>query len=63
MFAVVVIAALSNLVYPIFYDDLLNGEASALALLTLRNVVYVGLLVWANVKLSALAKANPQATA
>ena len=63
MFAVVVIAALSNLVYPIFYDDLLNGQAGALALLTLRNVVYVALLVWANVKLSALAKANPQATA
>jgi hypothetical protein len=56
MFAVVAIAALSNLVYPIFYDELLNGDVGALALLTIRNASYVALLVWANIKLSALAK-------
>jgi ABC-type amino acid transport system permease subunit len=56
MFAAVAIAALSNLVYPIFYDELLSGDVGALALLTLRNAVYVALLVWANIKLSALAK-------
>ncbi len=56
MFASVAIALLSNLVYPIFYDALLAGNQGALALLTLRNVLYVALLVWANIKLSALAK-------
>lgn len=56
MFTSVAIALLSNLVYPIFYDALLAGNQAALALLTVRNILYVGLLVWANVKLSALTK-------
>ena len=56
MFAVVAIALLTNLVYPVFYDEVLKGNPAAFALLTARNLVYVGLLVWANVKLSSLAK-------
>ena len=56
MFAVVAIALLTNLVYPVFYDEILKANPAAFALLTARNLVYVGLLVWANVKLSSLAK-------
>ncbi|MBP6043339.1 MAG: DUF2029 domain-containing protein [Rhodoluna sp.] len=56
MFAVVAIALLTNLVYPVFYDEVLKGNPAAFALLTLRNLVYVGLLIWSNVKLSSLAK-------
>ena len=53
---VAAIALLTNLVYPIFYDEILKGNPFAFALLTVRNLVYVGLLVWANVQLSSLAK-------
>jgi hypothetical protein len=56
MFAVVAIALLTNLVYPVFYDEILRGNPFAFALLTVRNLVYVGLLVWANIQLSSLAK-------
>lgn len=56
MIAVVFIAMLTNLVYPVFYDDILKGSASAWLVLTVRNLVYVALLVWANLRLSSLAK-------
>ncbi len=55
MFAVVAIALLTNLVYPVFYDEILKGNPAAFAVLTLRNLVYVALLVWANIRLSSLA--------
>lgn len=56
MFAVVAIALLTNLVYPVFYDEILKGNAGAFAVLTLRNLVYLALLVWANLRLNSLAK-------
>jgi hypothetical protein len=56
MFAVVAIALLTNLVYPIFYDEILKGNPAAFVVLTLRNLVYVALLVWANIRLSSLAE-------
>jgi hypothetical protein len=46
------ILLLTQLVYPIFYLELLGLEPLPLGLLTLRNLLLVGLLIWANVRLS-----------
>ena len=46
------ILLLTQLVYPIFYVDLLGLETLPLGLLTLRNLLLVALLVWANLQLS-----------
>jgi hypothetical protein len=46
------ILLLTQLVYPIFYLELLGLETLPLGLLTLRNLLLVGLLIWANVRLS-----------
>jgi hypothetical protein len=54
-FALVVgsaILLLTQLVYPVFYIDLLGLETLPLWLLTLRNLLLVVLLVWANLQLS-----------
>lgn len=58
LFSVIAIALLTNLVYPVFYQDLLQLNPAALALVTVRNVCYIALLVWANIRLSALAKVD-----
>lgn len=49
------IALLTNLLYPIFYMDLMVLGWLGIAILTLRNVLLVALLVWANLRLSKLA--------
>jgi hypothetical protein len=46
------ILLLTQLVYPIFYVELLGLETLPLGLLTLRNMLLVALLIWANVQLS-----------
>ena len=46
------ILLLTQLVYPIFYVELLGLETLPLGLLTLRNLLLVALLIWANVQLS-----------
>lgn len=56
MFGVVAIALLTNLVYPVFYDEILKGNGAAFSVLAIRNVVYIAMLVWANMRLSSLAK-------
>ncbi|MER7798575.1 hypothetical protein [Microbacterium sp. NPDC096154] len=43
-------AALTQLVYPLLYGQLLGAEAVAVAALTARNVVLVALLAWAVVR-------------
>lgn len=48
------IAALTQWVYPLNYDAVVNADALALTVLTARNVLLIALLVWANVRLSAL---------
>ena len=58
LFSVIAIALLTNLVYPVFYQDLLQLNPAALALVTVRNLSYIALLVWANIRLSALAKVD-----
>jgi hypothetical protein len=46
------ILLLTQLVYPIFYVELLGLETMPLGLLTLRNLLLIALLIWANVQLS-----------
>jgi hypothetical protein len=50
------ILLLTQLVYPVLYIELLGLETLSLGLLTLRNLLLVVLLIWANVQLSK--KAN-----
>lgn len=50
------ILLLTQLVYPIFYVELLGLETLPLGLLTLRNLLLVALLIWANVQLSRKAE-------
>jgi len=50
------ILLLTQLVYPIFYVELLGLETVPLGLLTLRNLLMVALLIWANVQLSRKAE-------
>jgi hypothetical protein len=56
VFAVIAIALLTNLVYPVFYEELLKLNPAALTLVSARNLLYIALLVWANLRLSALGK-------
>jgi hypothetical protein len=55
MISVAVIALLTELIYPTFYGAILNGEVPGLLLLVSRNVGYLLLLIYANVRLSSLA--------
>lgn len=48
-------SGLTWLVYPIFYDDLLAGGILGTAVLTIRNLLELILLVYANIRLSAMA--------
>jgi hypothetical protein len=50
------IALLTNLLYPVFYMDLMILGDLGVWLLTLRNAALIALLVWANLRLSSLAK-------
>jgi len=50
------ILLLTQLVYPVLYVELLGLEAFSLVLLTLRNLLLVALLVWANIQLSKKAE-------
>jgi hypothetical protein len=50
-----VVALLTNLIYPIFYMDLMLLGSLGVWLLTLRNALLLILLVWANLRLQKLA--------
>ena len=55
--AVLSLGLLTQLVYPIFYVDLVSGLApGAVLILGLRNLLLIALLVWANVQLGKLGK-------
>lgn len=58
-FGVLGLALLTQLVYPLFYNDMLMLEPLPVALLGLRNLGLIALLVWANLELGKLSK--PQA--
>ncbi|MEY4639302.1 MAG: hypothetical protein RLY13_300 [Actinomycetota bacterium] len=51
-----VIAALTQLVYPILYIDLMGLGDSSMFALTLRNAALLAFLVWANLQLSSLTR-------
>jgi hypothetical protein len=53
---VLVISALTGLIYPYIYDSILVSALWAIAILTIRNLVVVGLLVYCNLKLTELGK-------
>jgi hypothetical protein len=50
------ILLLTQLIYPVLYVELLGLENLPLGLLTLRNLLLVVLLVWANIQLSKKAE-------
>ena len=54
---VVAICGLTGLIYPVIYDNILTLQGWAVGVLTLRNLAAIALLVYCNLKLSALAKA------
>ena len=54
--AVASIALLTNLVYPIFYLDLMGLGDTSVILLTTRNLLLIAMLIWANLKLGRLSK-------
>lgn len=54
--AVLAVALLTNLVYPIFYLDLMGLGDTSVILLSARNAVLIGLLIWVNLKLIRLTK-------
>ena len=50
------LAALTYLIYPLYYLDLMGLGWLSISLLTVRNLGLILLLVWANLKLGSLAK-------
>ena len=54
LLAVLISSALTQLIYPVFYDELLTLQFVPLVLLTVRNLLEVALWVWAVVRLSKL---------
>jgi len=48
----VAVLFLTQLIYPVFYIELLGLETMPLWLLTIRNLLLVWLLVWANIRLA-----------
>ena len=55
---VAVLAFLTQLVYPVFYEGILQAATVPTYVLILRNLVVVGLLVYANVKLTQLSSSS-----
>lgn len=54
-----VLAALTHLVYPLLYGELLGAQPAAVMLLTLRNVLVGVLLVWAVARVARLPRRTP----
>ncbi|MEO0061269.1 MAG: hypothetical protein RL343_887 [Actinomycetota bacterium] len=54
--ALLIIAAITNLIYPIFYIDLMGLGDLSVGLLTARNALLIGILVYANLRLSELTR-------
>lgn len=50
------IALLTNLVYPVFYLDLMGLGDVSVVLLTARNALLIAMLIWANLQLSRLSR-------
>lgn len=52
---IAVLMPLTWLIYPVFYDQMLAGEWFAVLLVTIRNLLFIALLVLANMRLTRLA--------
>lgn len=55
---VLTVALLTNLVYPILYLDLMALGNLSISVLTIRNLLLIVLLIWANVQLGNLGKGS-----
>ncbi len=51
-----ILAATTNLIYPVFYIDLMGLGDLSVGLLTIRNVLLIAMLVYANLRLSELTR-------
>jgi hypothetical protein len=49
--ATLLLAVLSQLIYPIMYTQLIKAEPPSVSVLTARNLVLIALLVWSNLEL------------
>jgi len=54
------LALLTQLVYPVFYSNLIATEPFAVAILGARNLGLIVLLVWANLRLTGMGKVQSQ---
>ena len=54
MFSVIALGVTTYLIYPVFYDYILDAQTWALVILLVRNIGYIALLVWANRELIRL---------
>jgi len=60
-FSVIALGAVTFLIYPIIYEQILNAQVWALGILLLRNLGYVALLIWANRELIRLRTSSLEA--
>jgi len=58
LYLVASLSLLTWTIYPSTYDELLSGGFTATAILTVRNLVLLGALVYANIRLTKLTKAT-----
>ncbi|KAA9085540.1 DUF2029 domain-containing protein [Microbacterium radiodurans] len=56
---VLVLCGLTQLVYPILYNDVLAAQPAGVVVLTVRNVLLLGLAVWAVVRLARVPVRQP----
>ncbi len=54
MYSVIALGLTTYLIYPVFYDYILDAQSWALGILLTRNLGYIALLVWANRELNRL---------
>ncbi len=54
MYSVIALGLTTYLIYPVFYDYILDAQSWALGILLIRNLGYIALLVWANRELNRL---------
>jgi len=57
VFLTLLLAPLTQVVYPIMYSQVVLAEPLAVLFLTERNLILIGFLVWANLELGKLGDA------
>ena len=56
--ATLVLAAITQVVYPVLYTELVQAQPLAVSFLTVRNTILIALLVWANLELGKRPKTS-----